>query len=84
MKSMGKPKYGVIDANLFGFRVVSGIVTGIQYTEDKPLYQLSFGKNSWWTPHIAETPEELFSILELPPLHRIEETHGLKIKYNIN
>ena len=80
-KHLNKPKYGIIDASLFSARIVSGIVTGIRYTEDKPMYELSFGKNSWWTSEIAETPEELFKAFKLPSLERIQETHGLKIKF---
>ena len=45
------------------------------------MYELSFGKNSWWTSEIAETPEELFKAFKLPSLERIQETHGLKIKF---
>jgi len=81
MKNIGRPKYGIIDSGLFGLRIISGIVTGIRYTEDKPLYEISFGKDKWWTSEIAESSEEIFKYLNLASLDRIKETHGLQIKY---
>jgi hypothetical protein len=81
MENISKPKYGIIDSALFGVRIISGIVTGIRYTETKPMYEISFGQNKWWTSEIAESTEELFSLLKLASLDRIKETHGLKIKY---
>lgn len=82
MENISKPKYGLIDSGLFGVRIVAGIVTGKRYTEGKPLYELSFGKNSWWTSEIADKPEDLIKFFNLAPLERIKETHGLQIKYN--
>ena len=83
MKNIGKPRYGVIDNGLFGLRIISGIVTGIRYTEDEPVYEISFGHDKWWTSSIYEKIEELtdYETLQLAPLERIIETHGLKIKY---
>ena len=83
MKNIGKPKYGVIDSGLFGLSVVAGIVTGIKFTEDKPVYQLSFGKNTYWTSNIADSKEEIIKFFNLASLERITETHGLKIKYEM-
>lgn len=82
MNNIGKPKYGIIDSGLFGLRIVSGIVTGIRYTEDKPVYEISFGKDKWWTSDLAETPEEIVSKFNLASLERVKETHGLKIKFD--
>jgi hypothetical protein len=82
MENIGKPKYGIIDSGLFGLRIISGIVTGIRYTESNPLYEISFGNDKWWTSEISENPEELFKALKLASLDRIKETHGLKIKYS--
>jgi hypothetical protein len=81
MENLSKPKYGIIDSGLFGLRIISGIVTGIRYTENKPVYEISFGKDKWWTSEIAESPEEIFKGLKLASLDRIKETHGLQIKY---
>lgn len=83
MENIGKPKYGLLDSGIFGLRIVAGIVTGIQYTEDKPLYQIRFGKDCWWSSKIADSPEELIKFFELASLERIEKTHELKIKFNV-
>lgn len=82
MENIGKPKYGLMNAGLFGFTIVSGIVTGIKYTEDKPIYTISFGKNTWETSQIADDAGDLVKTLNLSSLDRIKETHGLKIKFN--
>lgn len=82
LENISKPKYGLIDAGLFGLRIVAGIVTGIRFTEDKPVYEISFGKNSWWTPNIADKAEDLLKVINLAPLDRIMQTHELKIKYD--
>lgn len=58
------------------------MVTGIRFTEDKPLYEISFGKDKWWTDEITESMEEIYKTLELAPLERVKQTHGLLIKYN--
>jgi len=85
MENIGKPKYGIIEPGLFGVRIVSGIVTGIRYTETKPMYEISMGKNVWWTSEIADNPEDIFKALKLASLERIMETHELKIKFeNLN
>lgn len=81
MKNIGTPKYGVIDSGLFGVRIICGIVTGIRYTENKPMYEISFGNNKWWTSEITETPEDIFKALKLATLDRIKKTHNLIIKY---
>jgi hypothetical protein len=83
MVNIGKPRYGIIDNGLFGLRIVSGIVTGIRYTETKPVYEISFGHDKWWTSIIYEKVEELavYEILQLAPPERIKETHNLKIKF---
>ena len=77
----GKPKYGLIDSGVFGVRIISGIVTGVRYTEDKPIYELSFGKDKWWTTEITDDKSVLLSMLKLASLDRVKETHGLLIKY---
>ena len=57
---IGKAVYGLSDKSIFGFRVISGIVTGVSYSEDKsPKYEISFGKNSVWVQNIAESVEDL-------------------------
>ena len=81
-ESISKPKYGLIDSGLFGFRIVAGIVTGIRFTEDKPVFEISFGKDKWWTTIIADDIQSLFGEANIATLERIQQTHGLKIKYN--
>jgi len=79
---IGKAVYGLSDRSVFGFRVVSGIVTGVSYSEDRsPKYEISFGKNSIWVQDLAENKEDLISLLNLADLKRIKETHNLKLKY---
>lgn len=80
-KNIKQPRYGLVENGIFGTRIVAGIVTGIQYTEDKPIYTISFGKDSWRTSEIASDTTELLSLLNLAPLERIKETFTLKIKY---
>ena len=82
MKNIGMPKYGIIENGIFGTRIVSGIVTGIRYTDDKPVYELSFGKDKWWTSEITDNIEDILKVLNLVSLDRVKETYGLKIKYN--
>ena len=82
MNEFGKPKYGIVENGIFGTRIVSGIVTGVRFTEDKPLYELSFGKDKVWTSDITDNVDDLPKMLKLVSLERIKETHGLKIKYN--
>lgn len=81
MENIGKPKYGIIDNGIFGSRIISGIVTGVRYTEDKPYYEVSFGRDKWWTSEIADNTEDIFKALKLTSLEKVRETHGLKIKY---
>jgi hypothetical protein len=82
MNNIGKPKYGIIENGIFGTRIVSGIVTGIRFTESKPVYELSFGKDKWWTTEITDNVEDIFKALKLTSLDRVKETHGLTIKYS--
>lgn len=81
MENIGKPKYGIIENGIFGTRIVAGVVTGVRFTEDKPVYELSFGKDKWWTTEIADDIEGVFNALKLTSLDRVKETHGLKINY---
>jgi hypothetical protein len=80
-KNIGKPKYGIIENGSFGTKIVSGIITGVSYTEDKPIYEISFGNDKWRTTEITESLEDIFKALKLVDLQRVVETHGLKIKY---
>jgi len=81
---ISKPVYGVIDLGIFSKRIISGIVTGVNYTEEKPIYTISFGKNTYKTSLVYETKYNLINSLDIPELDRVKNTHGLKIKYDIN
>lgn len=78
---MGESVYGIIESGVFGCRIISGIITGIRYTETDPVYEISFGQNKWWTSQIATNQDTLIEMLNLPTLERISQTHGLLIKY---
>lgn len=80
-ENIGKPMYGIIENGMFGVRIVSGIVTGVSYTEDAPIYEISFGKNKWNTSEITNDIKDVYARLNLVPLDRVAETHGLKIKF---
>ncbi len=82
MENIGQARYGIINSGLFGVTIVSGIVTGVRYTEDKPIYEIYFGKDKWQTSEITDSKEDIFKLLNLASLGRIKETHGLKIKYS--
>jgi hypothetical protein len=81
-KHLFNPKYGIIENGIFGTRIVSGIVTGVRFTEDKPVYEISFDKNKWWTSEITDNMDDIFKALNLAPLDRIKKSHGLSIKYS--
>ena len=81
IENIKKPVYGIIDSGTFGFRVISGIVTGVRFTEEEPVYTIQFGKDRWETKLIAHSQEELSGLFKLPTLARVKETHGLTIKY---
>jgi len=80
---INKAVYGVNYDSIFGLRIISGIVTGVSYTEDKsPTYEITFGKNRVWVQKIAESKDQLFELLNLASLDRVKESHQVKIKYS--
>lgn len=81
MKYLKKDVYGLVYNSLHETEIIYGVVTGIRYTEAKPIYEISFGKEKWWTPDVTCEQEDLLKMLKLPSLDRIQETHGLKIQY---
>jgi hypothetical protein len=82
LKNYGKPRYGLLGNEKFEFRIVSGIVTGIEFTEGEPIFKLSFDKNTYSTSRIFETSQQLIDSLKLPTLNQIDITHNLSIKYD--
>ena len=81
MENIGKPKYTVVRNGVFGVKISCGIVTGVRFTEDAPLYEVSFGKDKWWTFEIFDSLQDVCSSIGLPSLERVVQTHDLKIKY---
>lgn len=81
MDKIKKTVYAIVDSGVFGMRIVSGIVTGIQFTEGKPRYSVVFGANQWWTTKIAEDKEELLELLELPKLDEVRKKNDAQIKF---
>jgi hypothetical protein len=79
MENIGKPKYGLIDNKTFGFKIVTGIVSGIRYTESDPIYELSYKNNKWWTNKISDSYVELIeNHLNIKSLSQIEFAHNIK------
>lgn len=74
MKNINMSKYGIIESSIFGTRIFWGIVTGVRFTEDKPVYVLSFGKDKGWTSEITDNIEDILKILNLVSLDRVKET----------
>lgn len=81
--NIGHACYAVIDSGLFGVRIVSGIITGIRYTADKPLYCIQMGKDMWWSSDIFFNRENVADYIGLADLDRVRESHVLIIKYNL-
>ena len=80
---INKAVYGLTDRSIFGVKIISGIITGVSYSEDyPPKYEITFGKNKTWVDKIAESKEDLITLLEIADLKRVKETHNLKLKYN--
>ena len=80
-ENIGKPKYGLVGNGIFSGRIVAGLVTGVQYTDDKPIYTIQFGNDSWQTSEITDSIEDLLKHLKIESLERVMLTHNLKIKY---
>lgn len=79
--NIGKAVYGIIDNGIFGVRIVSGIVTGVSYTENNPIYEISFGKDKWRTSKITYDINKVIEMCNIADLNRVEKSHNLKIKY---
>ena len=75
--------YGILDNDVFGLRIVMGIVTGVEYTEDAPIYTIAFGKNKWRTSIVTSNKEHLLDLALLTPvLSRVRKVNNLKIKWD--
>ena len=70
---IGKPVHALDNKGVFGLRIISGIIIGIQFTHNKPKYCIGFGDNSVWVNNVAETKDELIELLNLPNLTDVKE-----------
>lgn len=71
---IGKPVHAIDNKGVFGLRIISGVIVGIEFTFNKPKYCVGFGNNSVWVNAVAETEEELIALLKLPKLDNIKES----------
>lgn len=72
----------MLENGIYGVKIVTGIVTGIKFTEDKPIYELSNGKDKWQTSEITDNLEDVFKALKIVSLEKLKETVKLKIKFD--
>jgi hypothetical protein len=86
-KIINKTVYGIDNKNIFGIRIISGIIIGIEFTFNKPKYCIGFGDNSVWVYDIAETKEQLIELLNLPDIEKVRKigcTHKIELNTNKN
>lgn len=79
---IGKPYYGLTENGIFGARIVAGIVTGVRLTEDKPLYEISYEKNSWWVKEVTNDRNKLLDMLKVQELNTIAKGAKIKLKHH--
>jgi hypothetical protein len=77
---INKPLYGLVDRGVFGVRIISGIVIGVQYTAKEPLYCIATENSSVWTSVVADDIDGLVKLLNIPSPKEILA----KSKLNIN
>lgn len=80
-ENVGKARYGVIENGVFGTRIVAGIVTGIRFTENEPVYEISQGSDKWWTSIITDKIEDVIKALKIESLDIVEKKSELKINF---
>lgn len=78
---MNKPIYGVVDRGIFGVRVVTGIITGVQFTDNLPLYKIEYKDGSVWTDKVTDNVEKLLELMSVIPLKNIPNLLVLKTKF---
>lgn len=81
VKLMSMPVYGVVDRGIFGVRVVTGIITGVQFTENLPLYKIEYKDGSVWTDKVTTDVNELLQLMQVTPLDSITKLLPLKTNY---
>lgn len=70
---INKPVYAIDNKNIFGLRIISGVIIGIEFTHNKPKYCIGFGDNSIWVNDVAESKEALIELLKLPDLKEVKK-----------
>lgn len=73
MITFGTLVHSIVDKGIFGLRVISGIVIGIEYTNKTPKYCIGFGDNSVWVNKVATNDKELLEMLKLSDLEKVKE-----------
>lgn len=81
MSNIGKAVYGVVDRGVYGLKVYAGIVIGVEFTEDLPIFTILSGNNKVKTTLICYNKEEVLEQLNLTPLERIQSINSFKLKY---
>lgn len=80
-ENIGEVRYGIIDRGIFGLRFIVGLVTGVQYTKNDPIYKIEFEDNSYWTDKIADSEVKLIELMAIPTIEFISERHNIKVKF---
>ena len=78
---IGQAYYGITDNGIFGANIMAGIITGIRLTNDKPIYEITYGKSSVWTSKITKNRNELLDFLKIEELSKIKQTAKVEVKY---
>jgi len=78
---IGTPVHAIDNKGIFGLRIISGVIVGIQFTHNKPKYCVGFGDSSVWVNNVAENEEDLLKLLKLPKLDEVKKkgaNHNIK------
>lgn len=71
-KLFGTPVYAVANRGIFGFRVSTGIITGIRFTNNKPEFYVASNKESGWYTEITTDKNEILEMIEVPDLIQVQ------------
>lgn len=78
-KLYGMSVYAVANRGVFGFRVYTGIITGVQFTSDKPKFYVKGGgdkgfEGGWFT-EVTDSKDEMLEMIETPNLRHLAAQH---------
>lgn len=71
-KLFGTPVYAVANRGIFGFRVYTGIITGIRFTNSKPEFYVESNKESGWYTDVTTDKSEILEMIEIPDLFKVQ------------